>query len=69
MLRSIFQSDAAPDEEILRQADYNLSRDPNGEKPLRERKISTRLINYVTRRIEISLKVRKPFAVVAHETI
>lgn len=60
MLRSIFQSDAAPDEEILRQADYNLSRDPNGEKPLRERKISTRLINYVTRRIEISLKVRKP---------
>lgn len=26
MLHSIFQSDAAPDEEILRQADYNLSR-------------------------------------------
>lgn len=60
MLHSIFQSDAAPDEEILRQADYNLSREPNGEKPLRERKISIRLINYVTRRIEISLKVRKP---------
>lgn len=61
MLHSIFQRDA--ERNIATRADYNLSRKRrcrrNGTLGAKENLYPNRLINYVTRRIEISLKARK----------